>query len=110
MNVALISRVCILAGPVSSILFEQGAWYGFDHELQAFHRAALATLGCYAVLLVVSLATRHERDHEREQYTFKRFKAQRQIDAGFRRVWWQNDKLWAGLLVVCTLGMCWFFR
>lgn len=102
--------VCILAGPVLSILFDQTAHFAFDHELQAFHRAGLATLTCYGVLLVVSLATRHERDHEREQYTFKRFKAQRLADAGFRRVWWQNDKLWAGLLVACTLGMCWFFR
>ena len=34
------SFVCILAGPFLSILFEQTAYYGFDHELQAFHRAA----------------------------------------------------------------------
>ena len=50
----------------------------FDHELQAFHRAGLATLACYVVLLVVSLATQHERDPEREQYTWSRFKRQRQ--------------------------------
>jgi SSS family solute:Na+ symporter len=102
--------VCILAGPALSILFDQTAYLAFDHDLQAFHRAALATMACYGVLLIVSLATQHERDHESEQYTFKRFKAQRQIDAGFRHAWWQNDKLWAGLLVACTLGMCWFFR
>ena len=42
------SFVCILAGPLLSILFEHGAYYGFDHQLQAFHRAGLATLGCYA--------------------------------------------------------------
>jgi glucan biosynthesis protein len=32
------------------------------------------------------------------------------IQFDYRQSWWQNDKLWAGLLVVCTLGMCWFFR
>ena len=78
------SFVCILAGPVLSILFEQTAYFAFDHELQGFHRAGLATLACYGVLLVVSLLTRHERDHEREQYTFKRFKAEQLADAGFR--------------------------
>ena len=72
------SFVCILAGPFLSILFDQAAYYGFDHELQAFHRAGLATLGCYGVVLIVSLATQHERDPEREQYTWSRFKSQRQ--------------------------------
>ena len=104
------SFVCILAGPFLSILFEQAAYYGFDHKLQAFHRTGLATLACYGLLLVVSLATRHERDPEREQYTWKRFKSQRQAGEGAHRAWWQNDKLWAGLLIACTLGMCWFFR
>ncbi len=101
--------VCILAGPFLSILFEQIAWYGFDHQLQAFHRAALATLACYGVLLVVSLATQHQRDPDREQYTWSRFKSQRQSGEGARRPWWQRDKLWACVLVACTLAMCWFF-
>ncbi|MBI2824590.1 MAG: sodium/solute symporter [Planctomycetia bacterium] len=104
------SFVCIVAGPLLSILFEQGAYHGFDHQLQAFHRAALATLGCYAVLVVVSLATQGERDNEREQFTWSRFKGRRQEGQGPPRLWWQNDKLWAVVLVTCTLSMCWFFR
>jgi SSS family solute:Na+ symporter len=104
------SFVCILAGPFLSIFFEQSARYGFDHQLQAFHRAALATVGCYALLLVVSLATQHQRDHEREQYTWSRFRRERPIEDDARRLWWQHDKLWAGVLIACTLGMCWFFR
>lgn len=104
------SFVCILAGPFLSILYEQGAWYAFDHDLQAFHRAALATLSCYVVLIVVSLATRHERNTDREQYTWRRFKSQRTASDGVVRAWWQHDKLWAGVLIACTLWMCWFFR
>src|SRR4029079_10827939 len=98
--------VCILAGPVLSIVFEQVARHGFDHQLQAFHRAALATLACYGVLLVVSLATQHQRDADREQYTWARFKRERPGEDSANRPWWQNDKLWAGALVACTLGMC----
>jgi SSS family solute:Na+ symporter len=104
------SLVCILAGPLLSILFERVAYHGFDHVLQGFHRAALATIACYAVLVVVSLATQRERDPEREQFTWSRFKSQRQSGQGDNRALWQNDKLWAGALVACTLGMCWFFR
>jgi SSS family solute:Na+ symporter len=103
------SFVCILAGPFLSIFFEQVAYHGFDHQLQAFHRAALATLACYVVLLAVSLVTQHQRDPEREQYTWLRFKRQRQSGQSVRPRW-QNDKLWASVLVACTLGMCWFFR
>lgn len=104
------SFLCILAGPILSILFEQSAYHGFGHQLQAFHRAALATLACYVLLLMVSLLTQHERDSEREQFTWSRFKTQSQSGSIARRPWWQNDKRWACLLVICTLGMCWFFR
>jgi SSS family solute:Na+ symporter len=103
------SFVCILAGPLSSIAFEQVALWGFDHDLQAFHRAALATLACYGVVLMVSLFTQHERDHQREHYTWARFKHERTAERALRRPWWQNDKLWASVLVACTLWMCWFF-
>jgi hypothetical protein len=104
------SFICILAGPLLSILFEQSAFYAFDHQLQAFHRAALATLTCYGVLIAVSLATQEERDPEREQFTWARFKRQRQSGERTDRAWWQHDKLWAGVLIACTLGMCWYFR
>ncbi len=104
------SLACILAGPLVSIGFDQGAFYAFDHDLQAFHRAALATISCYAVVLIVSFATQHERDNDREQFTWFRFKRQRNIIEGAPRPWWQNDKLWAALLVACTVSMCLFFR
>ncbi len=102
--------MCILVGPFLSILFEQVAYHGFDHHLQGFHRAALATVACYIVLLAVSRATQHQRDPEREQYTWARFKRQQQGEQDVPRTWWQKDRLWAGVLVACTLGMCWFFR
>jgi SSS family solute:Na+ symporter len=103
------SLVCILCGPLLSIAFEQLARHGFEHDLQAFHRAALATLCCYGVVLLVSLLTQVERDSQREFFTWKRFKGQRAISHGAPRAWWQNDKLWAGLLIAATLWMCWFF-
>ena len=71
------SFVSILAGPFLSVFLEQLARFGFDHQLQAFHRAGLATLACYGLLLIVSLSTQHERDHDREQFTWSRFKNQR---------------------------------
>jgi Na+/proline symporter len=101
--------VCILAGPFLSILFEQAARHGFAHNLQSFHRAALATIACYGVLVAVSFATATERDTDREQYTWTRFRNEKPIGDRGLRPWWQNDKLWAGILVACTLGMCWFF-
>jgi len=102
--------ICILAGPLVSIAFEQTAHWGFAHDLQAFHRAGLATLTCYVIVLVVSFATRGERDPQREHYTWWRFRTERLAeDESSIRPWWQNDKMWAGILVVCTLAMCWFF-
>jgi SSS family solute:Na+ symporter len=103
------SLVCILAGPVFSVFFEQLARLGFQHSLQAFHRTGLATLACYGLLLAVSLATQHERDHGREQYTWSRFQREQHGRRDRLRPWWQRDMLWAGALVTCTLAMCWFF-
>ena len=100
--------VCILAGPLSSIIFDQLALRLFDHRLQGFHRAALATVACYAALLAVSLATQHQRSAEREQFTWSRFNAGKNTEG--RRPWWQSDRLWAGVLIACTLSMCWYFR
>ncbi len=103
------SFCCILAGPLLSIVFVQAARWGFDHDLQAFHRAGLATLSCYSVLLIVSFFTKRERDNEREHFTWFRFKREWADERAERRTWWKNDKLWAALLVACTLWMCWFF-
>lgn len=101
---------CIVAGPFVSILFEGIARLGFDHDLQSFHRAGLVTLACYSVLIAVSFFTQHERDAEREQFTWTRFHAERPNEFEAVHGWWLDDKLWAGILVACTLGMCWFFR
>jgi len=99
----------ILAGPILSIIFEQGAKIGFNHNLQAFHRAGLATVACYITLIIVSLATKSERNHDRELYTWHRFKSERTKPESHPRPLWQSDKLWAALLVACPLWMCWFF-
>ena len=56
----------------------------------------LATLACYGLLLIVSLSTQHERDRDREQYTWSRFKHQRHGGQDATPPWWQRDKLWAG--------------
>jgi solute:Na+ symporter, SSS family len=103
------SLVCILAGPLLSIFFDQVAWRTFSHPLQAFHRAALTTVACYVVLLLVSLATQHERDRQREHFTWKHFGHIPATEVAAPRAWWQSDRLWACVLVACTLGMCWFF-
>ena len=103
------SVICIVAGPILSVAFEQAAWFGFDHDLQAFHRTGLATVAAYVVLLVVSVVTQHERDGQREHYTWGRFRKEPSADEGPPRTGWQRDKLWAALLVVLTLWMCWFF-
>ncbi len=103
------SFVCILAGPFLSILIERTAYYQFDHDLQAFHRAGLATVGCYFVLIGVSLLTQQERSAEREQYTWGRYRHDPSATSGPARAWWQSDRLWAVVLVACTLWMCWFF-
>jgi SSS family solute:Na+ symporter len=102
--------MCILAGPLLSVAFEQTAALAFGHSLQAFHRAGLATVACYAVIVLVSALTQRERDSDRELYTWKRFKSQRLAEASqIHRPWWQRDKLWAAILVACTLAMCWYF-
>ncbi|MBX3415834.1 MAG: sodium/solute symporter [Pirellulales bacterium] len=101
---------CIIAGPIFSIIFEQVAWFGYDHNLQAFHRAALTTLACYLLVLAVSLLTKHERHAGCEQYTWGRFERQSPQDEALMRPWWQHDKLWAGVLIACTVAMCWYFR
>ena len=102
--------VCILFGPFASILFEQLARWGFDHSLQAFHRAAFATIACYAVLLAVSFVTQNERNAESEQFTWSQFRRIRGDSASNEAVDRRSDRFWAVLLVVCTLAMCWYFR
>jgi solute:Na+ symporter, SSS family len=104
------SLASIIAGPLVSIGYEQFTWRVMDHDLQAFHRAALATLTCYGVVLAVSLATQHQRDPDREQFTWARFRREHKPADTALRPWWRNDKLWAVLLVACTLSMCWYFR
>jgi hypothetical protein len=90
-------------------MYEQVADFAFDHDLQKFHRTALATISCYVVVLVVSCLTQNERDNEREQFTWSRFKAEHRTADERPRPFWQNDRVWACILVACTLCMCWFF-
>ena len=87
----------------------RAALFGFEHKLQAFHRAGLATVACYAVLLVTSAVTQRERDGAREHFTWRRFRAERANETGPVRPWWQRDRLWAAVLIVITLVMCWYF-
>ncbi len=103
------SLACIIAGPTLSIAFERAALFGFEHKLQAFHRAGLATVACYAVLLVTSACTQRERDGAREHFTWRRFREERANETGPVRPWWQRDRLWAAVLIVITLAMCWYF-
>jgi len=98
----------IVAGPLLSIALVQAAVWGWNHELQAFHRAGLATVGCYLVLLVVSRLSRAERNAQREQYTWRNYR-DRTLEGEVPRPWWQRDRLWAALLVLATLAMCWYF-
>jgi SSS family solute:Na+ symporter len=103
------SVLCILAGPLLSVAFEQAARYGYDHTLQAFHRAGLATVACYVVLIVTSALTQRERDDQREHFTWRRFSEERNSETGALRPWWQRDRMWAVVLVLMTLAMCWYF-
>jgi len=102
--------VCILAGPIASVVLDQAAWHGFGHALQAFHRAGLAALVCYVLLIAVSLFTSHERDPQREQYVWWRYRHDPGDERPEPRPWWQSDRLWAALLIVLTLILCWVFR
>ncbi len=101
--------MCIVAGPVASVLLERGTLLAFDHQLQAFHRAALAGLVSYVILLVVSWLFRGERDPQREQYVWWRYRHNENDGELARRPLWQNDRTWAALLVACTLALVWYF-
>ncbi len=61
------------------------------------------------MVLLVSQLTQSERNSAKEHYTWGRFKRERAAEATEPRPWWQHDKLWAGLLVACTLAMCVYF-
>ena len=100
---------CIVAGPIASVLLEQGAARLFNHSLQAFHRAGLATVVSYAVLVVISLLTQSERSSEREQYLWWTYRQDPCDDGTSARPWWQDDRTWAGILIACTLTLCWYF-
>jgi solute:Na+ symporter, SSS family len=101
--------VCILVGPIASVLLEQGANWGFDHKLQAFHRAGLATVVCYAALLVVSLAFSNERSADREQYVWWRYRHDAADNGAANRPLWQNDLVWAAALLAAMIALSWYF-
>jgi SSS family solute:Na+ symporter len=93
---------CILAGPIASAVLERG-W-----QMQKFHRVAWAGAVCYAVLVAVSLWQRHERDPQREQYLWWRYRRYAGDDRA-NRPWWQRDGLWASVLAVVMLATVAFF-
>ena len=105
------AAVCaIVAGPFVSVALEVGADRLFDgHELQMFHRCGLAAAICFLILLIVSMITKSERDPEREQYVWSRFRHDATDEDATPRPLWQNDRIWASLLVAMTLWLCWFF-
>ncbi len=103
------SVASIVAGPMAAVVLEQSSSALFDHRLQAFHRTGLATVVCYLVLIATSLVTQRERDAEREFFTWARFRHDpADADQPPRRPW-QRDRLWAAILVIATLAMCWYF-
>jgi hypothetical protein len=77
----------------------------FDYGIQSFHRVAIVTLVCYAILAIVSWRTQSERSADREQYLWARYRRD-PADAGDRR---KSDKVLAAILVTVTLGICWYF-
>lgn len=99
---------CIVAGPAFSVALHFGSkWQG--HEIQAFHRAGLAAAASYVVLLLVSEMTQRERSEEREQYLWRRYRQDEPDGEAVSRPVWQNDRIWAAVLVAATLALCWFF-
>jgi SSS family solute:Na+ symporter len=100
---------CIVAGPIASVLLEQGAMRLFNHSLQAFHRAGLAAVASYAVLVVISLMTQSERSSEREQYLWWTYRHNPSDESPSVRPLWQDDRAWACVLIACTLALCWYF-
>jgi SSS family solute:Na+ symporter len=100
---------CIITGPVASVLLEVGAKMFLNHELQHFHRAGLATVVSYVVLMVVSLLTARERSSEREQYLWWTYRHDPADAPPVGRRWWQSDVTWAVILAAATLGLCWYF-
>jgi SSS family solute:Na+ symporter len=105
------AMACILVGPVMSLAVD--LWWPqmldgqihFDGQIQAFHRVAVVTAVCYAILLGVSALTQHERSAEREQYLWAKYRHD-PADAADRRI---SDKVLAVVLVAMTLVCCWYF-
>lgn len=95
----------ILVGPVMSLAIDLGWPRLLGREIQSFHRVALVTAICYAVLALVSSRTQHERSAEREQYLWSRYRRD-PADAADRR---QSDKVLAAVLVALALACCWYF-
>lgn len=99
------AMACILIGPVMSLAVDLGWPRIWGDPIQAFHRVAIVTAICYAVLLGVSAITQFERSAEREQYLWARYRHD-PADAADRRI---SDKLLAAVLVAITLVCCWYF-
>jgi SSS family solute:Na+ symporter len=96
----------ILVGPAMSLAIDLAWPRMFEgKEIQAFHRVALVTAVCYAVMLAVSMMTQRERSAEREQYLWAKYRHD-PADAADRR---KSDKVLAIVLVALTLVCVWYF-
>ena len=100
---------CILAGPIGSVVLELGARYGLGHRLQTFHRCGLAAALSFFVLLIISQLYRHERHSDGAQFVWWTYRHDPDDLGTAGRPFWQSDRLWATILVACTLALCWFF-
>ncbi len=96
---------CIVVGPLASLGVDLGWPEVFDGGIQMFHRVAIVTAICYAVLAVVSFRTQAERSPDREQYLWARYRRD-PADAADRR---KSDRVLAAILVALTLALCWYF-
>ena len=59
--------------------------------------------------MLVSMGTQSERSAEREKYLWWTYRHNPSDDSLLPPPWWKNDRTWAAVLVVSTLGLCWYF-
>jgi hypothetical protein len=55
------------------------------------------------------MGTQSERSALREQYLWWTYRQNPTDDSLLPLPWWKNDRIWAAVLVACTLGLCWYF-
>ena len=115
------SFLTILLSPFFSVFIEQAynhwmvdppgiaQWVQltFGSELNFLHRVALTTLFGTALILVVSLLTRHTRDEGTDRYTWWAYRSDQGSEPA--RPFWRSERPWAWLLCGLTLWMMIYF-